>query len=125
MDTTDLWRFLPADYLFTVALEAPVLWLLLSPRHPPRRRLLAGFWLTACTYPVVVLVLPVLLEGATRAAYILTAELFAPAAECLLFRAAFGTEDPATCSSTRRDFAAIVAANLASFAFGEFLFALK
>ena len=43
-------------------------------------------WLTACTCPVVVLVLPVLPEGATRAAYLLAAELFAPAAECLLFR---------------------------------------
>ena len=46
MNTTDLWRFLPVGYLFTVALETPVLWLLLSPRHPRRRRLFAGLWLT-------------------------------------------------------------------------------
>ena len=124
MDTERLWLFLPLGYALTVAVETPVLLFGLSPRHPPARRLAAGLWLTACTYPVVVLVLPVLLEGATRAAYLLAAELFAPAAECLLFRAAFGAGDPAARTPSRRDFAAIVAANLASFAAGELLFRL-
>src|SRR3712207_3950792 len=88
MDTARLWHFLPLGYLLTVAIETPVLLLGLSPRRPTRRRLLAGLWLTACTYPVVVLVLPVVFGGASRAAYILTAEVFAPAAECALFLAA-------------------------------------
>jgi hypothetical protein len=119
MNTTDLWRFLPVGYLFTVALETPVLWLLLSPRHAPRRRLFAGLWLTACTYPVVVLVLPALFADSSRAAYLLAAETFAPAAECALFWLAFGRERAAGGSSTWRDFAAVVAANLVSFLAGE------
>ena len=86
MDTERLWLFLPLGYALTVAVETPVLLFGLSPRHAPARRLAAGLWLTACTSPVVVLVLPVLLEGAPPAAYLLAAELFAPAAECLLFR---------------------------------------
>ena len=119
MNTTDLWRFLPIGYLFTVALETPVLWLLLSPRHPPRRRLFAGLWLTACTYPVVVLVLPTLFADSSRAVYLLAAETFAPVAECLLFWLAFGREKADGGSSLWRDFAAIVAANLISFLAGE------
>ncbi|HEX8353565.1 MAG TPA: hypothetical protein VF611_11740 [Pyrinomonadaceae bacterium] len=119
MDNVDLWRFLPIGYLFTVALETPVLALLLSPRHAPRRRLFAGLWLTACTYPVVVLVLPPLFEGQTRAAYLAVAETFAPAAECALFWLAFGGEENAGGSSMWRDFAAITAANLLSFVAGE------
>ena len=119
MNTTDLWRFLPVGYLFTVALETPVLWLLLSPRHTQRRRLFAGLWLTACTYPVVVLVLPALFADSTRAVYLLAAETFAPAAECLLFWLAFGREKTADGPSLWRDFAAITAANLVSFLAGE------
>lgn len=119
MNDADLWRFLPFGYLFTVALETPVLWLLLSPRHTSRRRLFAGLWLTACTYPVVVLVLPPLFADSTRAAYLLAAEVFAPAAECALFWLAFGREQTAGAPSHWRDFAAITAANLLSFLAGE------
>jgi hypothetical protein len=119
MNDANLWRFLPVGYLFTVAVETPVLWLLLSPRHTRRRRLFAGLWLTACTYPVVVLVLPPLFDGSTRAAYLLVAEVFAPAAECALFWLAFGREKEASARSLRRDFAAIIAANLLSFLAGE------
>ena len=119
MNTTDLWRFLPVGYLFTVALETPILWLLLSPRHTQRRRLFAGLWLTACTYPIVVLVLPALFADSSRAVYLLAAETFAPAAECLLFWLAFGREKSADGSSLWRDFAAITAANLVSFLAGE------
>ena len=114
----DLWRFLPVGYLFTVALETPVLVLLLSRHHPLKRRLFAGLWLTACTYPVVVLVLPTLFAGSSRALYLAVAETFAPAAECALFYLAFGAVDA---RSTWRDFAAIVAANLLSFIGGEVL----
>ncbi|HEX8190099.1 MAG TPA: hypothetical protein VF586_17210 [Pyrinomonadaceae bacterium] len=117
MVTEDLWRFLPLGYLFTVAVETPVLLLLLSKRHGPKRRLFAGLWLTACTYPVVVLVLPTLFADSPRAAYLAAAETFAPAAECALFYLAFGGEG----GVTRRDFAAVVAANLLSFLAGEVL----
>jgi hypothetical protein len=117
MQPEDLWRFLPVGYLFTVAVEAPVLFFLLSRHHPPGRRLFAGLWLTACTYPVVVLVLPPLFAGASRALYLAVAETFAPAAECALFYFAFGGRGRE--GVTRRDFAAVVAANLLSFLLGE------
>jgi hypothetical protein len=119
MNNADLWRFLPLGYLFTVALETPVLGLFLSPRHPVRRRLLAGLWLTACTYPVVVLVLPPLFADSTRAAYLAVAETFAPAAECALFGLAFGAAWRGARRAMWRDFAVITAANLLSFLVGE------
>ena len=121
MDTARLWHFLPLGYLLTVAIETPVLLVGLAPRHPIQRRLLAGLWLTACTYPVVVLVLPVIFEGSSRAAYILTAEVFAPAAECALFLTAFPSTRDDALPSRLRDCAVITAANLASFAAGEIL----
>lgn len=117
MGTEDLWRFLPLGYLFTVAVETPVLVLLLSRHHTLRRRLFAGLWLTACTYPVVVLVLPPLFADSSRAAYLAVAETFAPAAECALFYLAFGGKGSE--GMTWRDCAAIVAANLLSFLVGE------
>lgn len=119
MGTEDLWRFLPLGYLFTVAVETPVLVLLLSKRHTLRRRLFAGLWLTACTYPVVVLVLPPLFANSSRAAYLAVAETFAPAAECALFYLAFGGKGSE--GVTVRDLAAVVVANLLSFLAGEVL----
>lgn len=116
-----LWWFLPVGYLVTVALETPVLLLCLSPRHPLRRKLLSGLWLTACTYPIVVLVLPLLFGSSTRVAYLVAAETFAPVAECALFGMAFGWCDDTGRAFAWRDFAAITAANLASFALGELL----
>jgi uncharacterized membrane protein len=118
MSTEDLWRFLLLGYLFTVAVEAPVLVLFLSKHHALTRRLFAGLWLTACTYPVVVLVLPPLFADSSRALYLAVAETFAPVAECALFYFAFGTSDT---RSTWRDFAVIIAANLLSFLAGEVL----
>ena len=119
MGTEDLWRFLPLGYLFTVAVETPVLALFLSKHHKLKRRLFAGLWLTACTYPVVVLVLPTLFADSSRALYLAVAETFAPAAECALFWLAFGREKTAGGLSLWRDFAAITAANLLSFLAGE------
>ena len=93
----------------------------LSARHPTRRRLLSGLWLTACTYPIVVLVLPLLFGNSSRFAYLVTAETFAPVAECALFWTAFGERHELGRASMWRDFAAITAANLLSFALGELL----
>ena len=119
MNNGDLWRFLPLGYLFTVAVETPVLVLFLSKRHPLKRKLFAGLWLTACTYPVVVLALPPLFADSSRALYLLVAETFAPVAECALFYLAFGGKGSEGVSW--RDMAAIVAANLLSFLAGELL----
>ena len=120
MSPTDLWHFFPLGYSLSILIEAPILLLALSPRHPWKRRLLAGVWLTACTYPVVTLVLPLLLSGYSRSIYLVVAETFAPVAECVLFYLAFRRNEPLD-ASLWRDFGAIVIANLASFLGGEIL----
>jgi len=120
--TSDLWWYLVCGYPLTVALELPVLLVGLSRPHPLSRRLLAGFWLTACTYPIVVLVLPILVwQPAGRTVYLIAAETFAPLAECGLFYAAFLRGAEFTGRQRARDMAAIVLANLASFGIIEAL----
>ncbi|MCU1264191.1 MAG: hypothetical protein JWM21_509 [Acidobacteria bacterium] len=121
MSSNELWRFLPLGYLLTILIETPILVVGLSARHPLRRRLLAGIWLTACTYPIVTLVLPLLLVHSSRAIFLIVAETFAPVAECILFWLAFGKEAEIGTRSMWRDLATIVIANLASFAAGEVL----
>ncbi|MGE3808929.1 MAG: hypothetical protein AB7K24_30055, partial [Gemmataceae bacterium] len=89
MDPVELWSFLPRGYLFTIVVETPILLLCLATRHSLSRILFAGLWLTACTYPIVVLVLPLIFDPTyERTTYLLVAETFAPLAECLLFWAA-------------------------------------
>lgn len=119
--STELWRFLPIGYLFTIAIETPILLIGLSQRHTWRRRLFAGIWLTACTYPIVTLVLPLVFEGRPRWVFLAVAEVFAPVAECMLFWLAFGTRQETGKRSMWQDLAVIVVANLASFAAGELL----
>ncbi len=115
-----LWKFLVFGYLMTIALETPVLAIGLSPRHPMRHRIFAGVWLTACTYPIVVLVLPQLIDTETnRVLYLAVAETFAPVAECALFWAAFGKREEWLKKSMWRDLGVVVLANLLSFGQGE------
>ncbi|HKO44184.1 MAG TPA: hypothetical protein VJU84_12985 [Pyrinomonadaceae bacterium] len=121
MSPNELWIFLPLGYLVTILIETPVLLIGLSPRHSIKRKLLAGIWLTACTYPIVVLVLPLFFSPDSRTAYLIVAETFAPVAECALFWIAFGREELLGTRSMWRDFAAIIVANLASFGLGELL----
>jgi hypothetical protein len=120
IDPADLWSFYPRGYLFSIAVETPILLVGLSARHPYARRLFAGVWLTACTYPIVVLVMPLCFDLPDQTAlYLLVAETFAPAAECALFWAAFGTRAEWGRPSMWRDLATITVANLASFGLGE------
>lgn len=122
-DPLELWNFLPLGYLLTVAIELPVLFVGLAPRHPLKRRILAGFWLTACTYPIVVLVLPYLVwEPYGYAAYLAVAETFAPMAECLLFWLAYLAPAKPRTIADLRDFVAVVAANVSSFLIGIMIF---
>jgi len=118
MSPVELWRFLPLGYLFTIAIETPILFVGLSRHHSKRQRIAAGVWLTACSYPIVTLVLPLLFENYSRATYLLVAEIFAPVAECGLFWLAFGKR------TTWRDLIIIVLANLASFIAGEISYRL-
>ena len=117
----ELWRFYPLGYLLTILIETPILLIGLSPRHSIKRRLFAGVWLTACTYPIVVLVMPLVFRDHSRAIYLIIAETFAPVAECALFWLAYGEREAIGKASMWRDFAAIVIANLASFLGGEVL----
>ena len=105
MQPLDYWLFLPLGYALTVLMETPILLIGLSRWHSWRRRLFAGFWLTACTYPIVVLVMPQLFSE--RWLYLTVAETFAPVAECLLFWAAFIPREERSRLVMGRDFAAI------------------
>lgn len=117
-----LWQFLVFGYCFSVLVEMPILLVGLSARHSYPRRLFAGLWLTACTYPIVVLVLPLCLDAQEQPAlYLAVAETFAPLAECALFWAAFGTRQQWGRRSMWQDFLVITLANLASFGAGELL----
>jgi hypothetical protein len=121
MPPSELWRFFPFGYLFSILIETPVLLVGLSKRHSIKRRLWAGVWLTACTYPIVVLVLPLALSHFSRSFYLVVAETFAPVAECILFWLAYGEAEQFGKASMWRDLGAIVLANLASFLGGEVL----
>ena len=105
-------RGLIVGYLITVAIEAAVLWPGLARHHGGRTRLSATLLLTAATYPIVFWTLPAVMAGATRGAFLVVAETFAPVAEVLLFRLLTGPR------ATPRDAVAIVAANLLSFGLG-------
>ena len=117
----DLWFFLPVGYLLTILIETPILVLGLSGKLSLRQKLLCGVWLTACTYPVVVLVLPTLFFGFPRWQYLAVAETFAPLAECIIFWMAFRGKHLLEGSDLVRCFAVIIVANLASFGLGEIL----
>jgi hypothetical protein len=104
-------------YLLTVAVETAVLMVGLPPRHRAWERLFAGAWLTACTYPIVWLVLPPLIPD--RGAYLFVAETFAPFAEACLYWLAFVRGRAPDGRATARGVAAVVAANVTSFAAGE------
>jgi len=119
MSPSDLWRFLIPGYLLTILIETPVLLIGLSKRHSIKRRLIAGVWLTACTYPIVVLVLPPLFVNTSRATYLIVAETFAPVGECILFWLAYGARKELGKPSMWRDLATIIVANLASFGVGQ------
>ena len=118
---------MPLGYAITVVLEIPVLVIGFSKRHGFLRRIFAGYWLTACTYPIVTLVLPELIWRPLGEAgywpYVAVAEVFAPAAECGLFWLAYWRQSPIATGRADfvRDILAIVAANLTSFLLGGWI----
>ncbi|HLA94106.1 MAG TPA: hypothetical protein VK612_00190 [Pyrinomonadaceae bacterium] len=116
---TDLWYFLPVGYLLTILIETPVLLAGLSSKLTFRQKLLCGIWLTACTYPIVVLVLPTIFFGSPRWQYLAVAETFAPVGECVIFWLAFRGGQLLEAPDWWKCFVAIVIANLASFGVGE------
>ncbi len=104
--------FLMVGYLFTVLIEAPILYFGLSSRYTRVQRAFSACWLTACTYPIVILVLPGLFRPDQRASFLLVAETFAAVGECGLFWAIFRPIN-------RRDVTVVALANVLSFLVGE------
>ena len=105
----ELFYFLPIGYLVTILVETPILVAGLSRKLSLKQRILCGVWLTACTYPVVVLVLPAIFFGSSRFLYLTVAEIFAPAADARFaisrFAQAFASTKcsarwPSSCSRT-------------------------
>jgi hypothetical protein len=122
MNFADVWSELGFGYFATILIEAPILAIGLSVRHTPAIRWFAGAWLTACTYLIVNVVIPFALNSPDgRVAGLVIGEIFAPAAECGLFWAAFGPDGAIPRAPIRRDLSSIVLANLVSFGLGEAL----
>jgi hypothetical protein len=117
----DLWLFLPVGYLLTILVETPVLFVGLPSTLTRYQKLACGVWLTACTYAIVVLVLPAVFFGMPRWEYLLVAETFAPVGECLVFWFAFRSKKLLDTAGWMRSFSVIIIANLASFGVGEVL----
>ncbi len=112
------WRFLVAGYLGSVLVETPVLVWGLSRKHALKDRLLAGFWLTGCTYPVIVLLIPQWVDvHAQRMAYVAASESFAALAECAIFWWTFDRGTGGT-RAWAQDMGTIWMANLLSWAVG-------
>lgn len=114
--TAEQLSWMPVYYLITVAVELSVLWFALSRRYSSRSKWVAGFWLTACTYPILWLVLPPFFDDYWT--YMAVGETLVPLIECGLFWAVFIRPLPPNRLATRRDMAAVVAANVSSFLFG-------
>jgi hypothetical protein len=122
--TPDLLGSFLLGYILTVVIEAAILVVCLSTRHPLRVRLFAAPWLTGCTYPVVHFILPFVMSFSSRLAFLAVAETFAPVAECILFWLAFGVRTELRRYTMWRDCAAITIANVLSFGAGEILYRL-
>jgi hypothetical protein len=89
----------------------------LSKETPIGRRIFLTFWLTACTYPIVILVLPIVLDASNnRMHYLFVAESFAVVTECILF---VWVCKPKFEGLLWRDLMVIAGANMASFLVGE------
>jgi hypothetical protein len=121
LSPSSLWLFFPVGYLTTILIETPILFIGLSKQLNIKQKLMCGIWLTACTYPIVVLVLPLLLAQFSTFTYLLVAETFAPVGECLFFWLAFRGQDNFAVKVWIQCFIAIIVANLASFGLGEIL----
>ncbi len=114
--------FLLCGGIITILIEGTVLWFGLGRRYSTGEKLFFAVWLTAATYPVVVLVLPSLMSTSEpRSAYLFAAESFAIIGECALFTIGSVRLDK---SVYFKELGVIVIANLISFAGGEFYFRL-
>jgi len=108
-------RVVFAGWALAAPIEAAVLFVGLDRAHSRLVRCMVGPASTACTYPILVLVVPAWVDPSRHfAAYGAVGEGIVIALECALFLLAVGRR-----ASALRDCLAIVAANAASFAAGE------
>lgn len=113
----DILLWLLPYYFLTVALEAPFVIFGLPNSYPLKVRIFSAFWLTACTYPIVnVVTRELLVPNFGLVVWMAVAETFAPVAEFFIFWFTFARErSPLKC---KREFVAILLANLFSFGVG-------
>lgn len=111
-------RMAVVGYILSVIIEVPVLILGLSNSYKLKEKIVAGFWLTACTYPSVCWVFPSFIPDAMILNVV--REAFAALGECLLFWIAFVKLTDLT-SLVKRDLLVVGIANILSFLFGEVL----
>jgi hypothetical protein len=89
-NTQIVWRVLLLGYCLFVAIELPIFLLALSARNDRRQRIFSALWLTACSFPLVILVMPAFIDmfvpkdwhGPVNTMQI---ALITPIVECLLF----------------------------------------
>ena len=116
-------RMAGLGYLLTISMETPVLLLGLANRYSMKEKFIAGALLTACSYPFVAIFFPMIWNPYENySTYIAVSEVFAPLSECVVFAFLFQLRKPEITTKQRiLDFVAIIAANLFSYLFGEFL----
>lgn len=115
-------RMALSGYLLTISLETPVLFAGLRGRYTNREILVAGAALTACSYPFVAVIFPMIWNPYENYnTYILVSEIFAPVSECAVFAKFFQCRKALSKRERFLDFAVIVAANLFSYLTGELL----
>ncbi|MGD9684102.1 MAG: hypothetical protein AB7W16_23295 [Candidatus Obscuribacterales bacterium] len=106
-------------YVLTVIFETAVLLLGLSRQHSIKRRLIAGVWLSAASYPFVIFLFPRLINPIElETVYRVVSETFAPLFECFLFWLVYYRLKEAPSDGLLRDMSTIVIANLFSYGMG-------
>ena len=114
--------FLLVAGIITIVIEGTVLWFGLGRRYSAGEKLFFAVWLTATTYPVVVLVLPSFMSTTQpSSSYLLAAESFAIVTEGTLFTIGSAYLEK---SVYFKELGVIVIANLISFGCGELFFRL-
>ncbi|MBX9687307.1 MAG: hypothetical protein K2X27_11435 [Candidatus Obscuribacterales bacterium] len=109
-------------YLLTIVLEAPILVWGLGARYKLKEKILAVPLLTACSYPFVTILFPIIWNPyEIYPCYITISETFAPLFECLIFALLFQKAKVISLNQRCSDFLVIILANLFSFVCGEFL----
>jgi len=116
MSLSDALYFL-IGYGVALFLETVILLFALSSRHGFGVRLFAGFWLATCTYPLLLCVMPALLDPFHHPfLYATFAVLTTILTQCALFCFAFGST-----KGLLQDLAAITFANIVSAGAGMLL----